>query len=295
VNRAVVFAIAFAALAGGRVARISAAGQRAPDDVQAPYTPSPGAAPFVTLGYRELGADIFYVRMIGYIGGNETDGAATASLAEAITTLDPTFRRAYEVGAIAATAARRGVDNAARLRAIELLRKAAARYPASYKYPMLAGQIYLVDLQTKDPAQRRAWDEQGSLMLESAARKPNAPAEAALVAASLQTRFGQRERASAGLRELLLVTTNAGARKELVERLAELEHQDAEEIAAEMSEARREFDRAWKRDRPALPPTMYVLLGAPPAPGFDLTDLAAGGRDLIGTQGFERLEPPSGP
>jgi hypothetical protein len=36
---------------------------------------------------------------------------------------------------------------------------------------------------------------------------------------------------------------------------------------------------------------MYVLVGAPLTPGFDVTDLATGGHDLIGTTGFERLEP----
>jgi hypothetical protein len=295
VNRAFVAAVAVAALVGARAVRIVAAGERPDDGTDAPYAPTPTSAPFVTLGYRELGADVLFVRMVGYFGGNDSDANAIASLADAITTLDPTFRKAYEFGAVATTGARHGVDNDSRLRAIALLRKAMTVYPHSYRYPMLAGQIYLADLATKDPAQRRAWDEQGSLLLESASRKPNAPAEAALTAASLQTRFGQRERAASSLRELLLITTDEGARKQLVERLAELEHQDAEAIAAELFEARRTFEHAWRRDRPAVPATIYVLVGPRPAPGFDLGDLATGGRDLIGTATVERLDPPSDP
>ncbi len=36
---------------------------------------------------------------------------------------------------------------------------------------------------------------------------------------------------------------------------------------------------------------MYLLLGPPLSPSFDLADLATGGRDLVGTQDIERLEP----
>ena len=36
---------------------------------------------------------------------------------------------------------------------------------------------------------------------------------------------------------------------------------------------------------------MYVLLGPPLPRTFDLADLATGGRDLVGSEPFERLEP----
>jgi len=295
VNRALAIVIAVAGLASARLARSSAASARPQHRIEVPYAPTPAAAPFVTLGYRELGADIFYVRLVGYFGGLDGDGPTIASLAEAITTLDPRFRPAYELGAVAATSVKVGVDNDTRLRAIALLRKASEIYPDVYKYPNLAGQIYLVDLQTTDPAQRRAWDEQGMLLLESATRKPGAPAEAALYAATLQTRLGQQQHAIDSLRELLLITADHQARAKIIERLAKLTEDAADEIAAEMLEARRTFERTWKDQRPALPPSMFILVGPPPAPGFDLGDLAAGGRDLIGTEGFERLEPLTDP
>jgi hypothetical protein len=295
VNRTVALVLAVAGIAGGRLARSSAADLRPKDGTEIPYAPTARAAPFVTLGYRELGADLLYVRLVGYVGGGDGDAATVASLAESITTLDPLFRRAYELGAVAATSAPHGVNNATRLRAIALLRKAGAIYPKVSKYPNLAGQIYMVDLATQDSAQRRAWDEQGALLLESAARKPGARAETALTAAFLQSRLGQRDRAIRNLREMLLVTTDMAARKDLVARLAELEHQDSEAIASEMLDARQAFERTWNRERPALPPTMYILVGARPAPGFDLGELATGGRDLIGTEGLERLDPPSAP
>src|SRR5262249_46663638 len=140
----------------------------------------------------------------------------------------------------------------------------------------------LIDLQTGDPGQRRAWDERGAQLLEAAIRKPDAPADAATTAAVLRTRLGQHQRALDGLRELLLITSDASARRRILDKLAELSHADADELAAELLEARRRFEAAWRRDRPAVPASMYLLIGPRPAPGFDLRDFATGGRDPVG-------------
>jgi hypothetical protein len=256
-----------------------------------PFVPSVGSAPFTAIGYRELAADLFLVRLIGYFGSENSDGEVVASMAEAITTLDPAYQRAYDVAAIAMTAAQRGVDNDVRLRAIALLERAAKQFPTTFRYPNLAGQIYLVDLQTRDPAQRREWDERGALLLESAARKPGAPAQSAMQAAMLQTRLGRRERAINQLRELLLITSDEKARNGIAQKLSELAGEDAEQIAAELSEARHRFQDDWLSTRPLIPAGWYILLGPRPSPGFDLVDLAAG-PDLIGSSpAFESIPP----
>ncbi len=293
---AIVALIAVAGVGTARVAR-GLAGDLAPSDALAgaPFAPSPGAAPFVSLGYRELAADLLFIRFLGYFGGPDHEGHAMASLVEAITTLDPTFRRPYEIGAVAITAAHRGVDNEVRLRAIHVLEQAAAEFPANWRYPSIAGQIYLVDLETKDPAQRRAWDERGAQLLESAVRKPNASAEAFVVIAALRTRLGQQQRAIDGMRELLLTTDDRGVRKSIIDKIASLSHEDADQIAAELLEQRHLFDREWRTARPALPASLYVVIGPRPPPGFDLVDLATGGHDLIAAEGFHPLEPLTDP
>jgi hypothetical protein len=107
----------------------------------------------------------------------------------------------------------------------------------------------------------------------------------------MQTKLGQRDRAIRNLRELLLVTRDAGARTRLLDKLAELEHTDSAELAGEIAEERTKLDARWLRERPDLPATMYILLGPRIAPGFDMTDLATGGADLVITQPIERLEP----
>lgn len=287
--------VALAAFSGARLARTAANEQSKERAVAAPYAPSPASAPIVALGYRELAADVFFVRTLGYLGSGDTEAAAVASLAEAVAALDPMFRRNYDVGSIAMSAAKRGVDNSIHLRAIALLEQASAAFPTMWRYPNVEGQIYIVDLETTDPEQRRAWDERGALLLETAARKPNAPPDLALHAAILQTRYGRQQRAMDNLRELLLITDDPRSRKQLIDKLAQLSKEDAAEIAAELGSERRAFDREWKSTRDAVPATMYVLLGRPLGATFDLAALATGGHDVIGTQPFERLDLPTDP
>ena len=286
--------LATLSIAGARAARtFAASASHGDDDISTPYTPSMEAAPFVSLGYRELTADLLYIRLRGYFGEFYNARAdSVASLAEAIVTLDPSSdERVYWFGATAMTIAREGVDQSIYLRSIALLDRGIARYPNSYQLPMVAAQTYIQDLKTDDPALRRTWDERGALLAESAIRKPGAPIESAGWAATLRTKLGQRDRAIQGLRELLLVSNDARARKGLLERLATLEKTDSAEIAAELLDAREKFDRAWNAERPVLRASMYVLVGAPIRKGFDLVDLATGGRDLVTSADFERLEP----
>ena len=275
--------IAAIGFVGARSARVLAKESQPADVTSAPFAPSPDAAPFISLGYREVSADVLFVRLRGYFGDYQNTGDGMASLCEAIVALDPQEHYAYEFCARAMTLARQGVDQSIYLRAIALLERGIREFPSEWRFPNLAGQIYTQDLVTKDPAQRRAWDEKGTLLVESAIRKPGAPADLGAWAAVMRTKFGQTERATQGLRELLLVTTDEAARKALIAKLAEIEHQNADAVAAELLETRHEFDDVWKRDRPVLPATWYVLLGKRLQPGFDMASLATGGRDLVVT------------
>ncbi|MBA3819880.1 MAG: hypothetical protein H0X17_13375 [Deltaproteobacteria bacterium] len=282
--------LAVLSVGGARLARHAASSEALEQTADEPYAPSPAAAPIVTLGYRELAADLLFVRLLGYLGTEHSTAPGIAALAEAVAALDPRYRRIHEIGALAMSSAATGVDRSIHLRAVALLEAGARAFPDNWKLPNLAGQIYLVDLQTTDPAERRAWDERGSLLLESAARKPNAPAEAAMTAASLQTKLGQHERAVTGLRELLLITTDDQARQRIVEQLTQLSTASHDDIAAELLLARKRFEERWKAERPAVPATFYVLLGPPIEPGFDLGELSLGGLEPV-SETIERLEP----
>ncbi len=282
---------AIALIIGARAARTAAEAVHAEETIEVPYAPSAATAPFLALGYREVAADLLWVRLTGYFGGDRNTAEGIASLVEAITALDPQFQRPVEWGARATTIARYGVDQHAYLRAIAILEAGAKRFPDDWHLPLLAGQIYTQDLVTTDPAQRRAWDDKGVLLVEIAIRKPGAPADAAEWAAMMRTRMGEHQHAVDGLREMLLVSTDQKARDRLVAKLAELDHADADQLRREYNAAYAKFTDAWHRDRPASPATMYVILGPRPAPGIDMTALATGGRDLVVPEVVEPLEP----
>jgi hypothetical protein len=128
--------------------------------------------------------------------------------------------------------------------------------------------------------------------MEAAIRKPGAPRGAATWAATMRTRLGQHDRAVEGLHELILITSDVDARKRLIEKLAQLEDRDAAAIAGELDLERQQFEARWLRERPELRPTWYILLGPRIEPGFDLTELATGGLDLLGSEAApEPLEP----
>jgi hypothetical protein len=287
--------LALASFGVARGARVIAESQ-AKETLSQPYAPSPSSAPYVSLGYREALADAFFVRLRGYFGESESRPEAVAGLCEAIVALDARFHRTYEYCAGAMTffammdESRRG-NNDTYLRAIAILERGMREFPNDWHLPNLAAQIYTQDLQTDDPAQRRAWDEKGTLLVEQAVRKPGAPATLADWAAVMRTKFGQQERAVRDLREVLLVTTDKSARNALIKRLAALENQNADAIAGEIYEARRSFEREWLRDRPQIPANWYVMLGRRLSLEFDPVELATGGRDVVVIQPDEKLEP----
>jgi hypothetical protein len=277
-----VVALTAGSLVGARTLRQSAQTERGKDPLAAaPFAPTPAAAPFASLGYRELTADLLSLRLVGYFAGTGDDANVTAQLVEAIAALDPRYRRIYEFGARAITLAETSVNNQTYLRAIAVLEAGAKQFSEDWKLPYLASQIYLQDLVTDDKAQQSIWDDRGLLLLESALRKPNAPSDAAASAAVMRTKLGQTQRAANELREMLLVTSDKKAQQQLIQRLADLQAASADEVAAEVLEQRNRFEREWKRQRPGLPPTMYVIVGDKPAAAFDLGLMATGGRALL--------------
>jgi hypothetical protein len=291
VRSTVAIAIAAIAFAGARISRVVAESAREEQGTEEPFAVSPGAAPFVSIGYRELAADLFWIRLTGYFGGAESTAHGVENLVDAINALDPSFHRVYEWGARAMTLAHEGVDQSTFHHALAVLERGMKQFGDDWKLPYLAGQIYTQDLETKDPAQRRAWDEKGTLLIESAIRKPGAPAQAAEWAAVMRTKMGQHDRAARELREMILVTEDREAREALLKRLAKLENTDSDELAAEILQERHRFEEVWHRERPDLPATMYILLGPHLVPGFDMTNLATGGRDVVGSAPIEKLEP----
>jgi hypothetical protein len=284
--------LSIAALAGAREVRGVAADQRArwPRLVDEPYAPSPTAAPYVTLGYRELAADLLWIRARVYFGGEDDTAAGLRGLLDALVELDPRFYRAYEFAARAIGWVDGGTTQDDYRWALRVLERGMAEFPRAWQLPHLAGEIYLLELDTDDPAERAAWNERGAMLLERAVRMPGAPVHAATLAAHVRTELGQHERAARDLRELILLTDDAAARRRMIEQLAELEHRDADRIEQETRWILERFHQAWQAALPEADPTMYILVGDPPPPYLDLGALAVD-RDLIGADDEPAFEP----
>jgi hypothetical protein len=279
-----------AASSVGAVARAHRA--RWPALIDEPYAPSPGAAPFVTLGYREAAADLLWIRALGYFGGDDDTADGVRALIEAIVALDPQFRRAYTWGALAVNNAAGGDRNEAGLWAVDLLERGMAVFPDSWEMPITAGQILVVDLQSDDKAQVAAWRDRGAQMLERGVRIPGAPEGVATLAATVRTELGQHARAVRELKEMILLAKDERAREKLIGKLAKLEASSADRLRAELLAEHRRFQSQWLAERPELPATMYVLLGPRLPSSFSLDDLAVD-RELIGAddQPVEVLPP----
>jgi hypothetical protein len=288
--RALAAAAAAAALAA-QLVRERAKETRAawPDAAQVPYAPSAAAVPYVSLGYRELAADLMWMRVLAYLGGTTDTADGTRALVEATIALDPWFKRAYD-GGLAIESATHGVDNDAHLAAVSILERGMARFPLEWKYPYGIGQIYVVDLITTDPAEKRAWTEKGVAMLERALRLESTPPAAAALAAHLQQTLGRREAAIKVLRDKIALTEDPRKRSLLFAELAKLEEGDVSSLAIAMLEEERVFMRRWLDARPTLPRTMFVVLGARRGQYLPPEALAVD-RDLIGTHTEEALEP----
>jgi hypothetical protein len=93
---------------------------------------------------------------------------------------------------------------------------------------------------------------------------------------------------------MILITDDDAGRAQLLAQLAELEKQNAQDLAVEVLEMRDAFVADWRTNRPALPATMYLLLGKRRDPDRPASDFAVD-RDLIGTAGFQPLEPLTDP
>jgi hypothetical protein len=283
-------AAALALIAGAQVVRGVAADQRSrwPKTVDAPYAPSPAAAPYASLGYRELAADLFWIRTKTYFGDDQDTAQGFRDLIEAVIALDPTFPRPYEFAARAIGFVDGGSTTDDQLWAIAVLERGMARFPDDWKLPHLAGEIYLVELETDDPKQRAEWDEKGALLLEHAIRMPGAPRRLATFVANVRTQLGQHERAVRDLRELIATTDDEQQRRRLIEKLAALEGSNAERIADEARWERERSRARWMAAVPEVPESFYVILGDPPKPYIDFGDLAVD-RALVGTE--ELYEP----
>jgi hypothetical protein len=247
-------------------------------------------APILSLGYRELWADITWCRGLVYYGSSltgETDLRYLETFIDNIIALDPQFKRVYRWAAYAVTFKESGkkVNVQAATQAefessVRYLERGIEAFPDGYELYWLAGLRYWLDLRPDDPVLRQHYKERGAELVEEAMRKKDAPKDLATLAASLRTKLGQKRRALRDLKEMVLSTDDEEARKKLLQRVGYLASTD---VMDELAAARTAFDQAWQANLPAAPPDLMVILGPRPSRQIDFRKLAAD-RDLFGAE-----------
>ncbi|MBM3268764.1 MAG: hypothetical protein FJZ01_14075 [Candidatus Sericytochromatia bacterium] len=132
-------------------------------------------------GYRNMLADVFYMRFTTYWGYWLTHGRKFHNLyplLDLVTELDPNFKTAYEVGALALS------DSGQVKLAVDLLLKGAHYHPQDHWYPYQAGMMLF--LYSEDFLLSAKY-------FEMAAKIPGAPADAEFFAARMYLQGGQKE------------------------------------------------------------------------------------------------------
>ncbi len=259
------------------------------DAETAPYAPSPGAAPFVVLGYREAGADYLWIRSLGYFGGGGATSPGVRHLVEAIAALDPAFEEPMTWGATAMQSFTMQISQDDYHQVLRVLADAMRRFPDNYRLPQRAGEIYALRLTSDDPAELRRYKQEGARLLSKAIHMPNAPKRLGTLVAHLRSELGQRDLAIRDLRELILYTSDGATRRVLVDKLAKLTSGHSETIDYELEVEARRFDEAWHRDRPEFRPSDYAVIGPRVPTWFD--PAALGAPDDVMLEPVEPLPP----
>jgi hypothetical protein len=253
--------------------------RRAMPEIDAHVTmPAPAAARLLSLGHNELLADLTWIRTLVYYGDGLAQNHGMPDVEKLIllmNRLDPWFRRPYFWGAHATTYRRQEATQEEFRASADILRRAVARFPADYEMAWLLGLRLYFDLRSPDPQEQARLREEGAMYIERAMRLPGAPSDLPVLAATLRTRLGQKERALRELREMILTTEDERARETLEAKYAALAN-DAS--SSEIGSAAKKLEAEWKANLPYVPPSLYILLGPPPPPAIDLAAVARGER-----------------
>jgi len=173
------------------------------------YLPSGQLARQVSLGYRELAADMVWFSAVQYYGGYRKsyhDLAYFEGLVRIVTDLDPYFVFPYQFGAAVLAS-----DMASFDRGIELLRKGMVNNPTRWEFPFEIGFLSYIGCEDNDMAAR---------YFELAARLPGGGDRARRFAAFVYSRAGHQEN-SIRMWQELLETSDVPWMRELAERSIE--------------------------------------------------------------------------
>ena len=210
------------------------------------YLPDAEYLKIVSLGYRELIADLLWIQSIQVMGEkkvSESNGRWLYRALDIITTLDPKFVRAYEAGGLALTTLVVLPEESN-----QLMMKGMRHNPTEWKLPFLIGINYYYELYD---------DAKAAEYMSQASRLPGAPSSLATLAANLYVSGHSPQQAVNLLADLYEKATDENAKKLLEIRLKiVLTERDLYLLEQAIDRYRKQNGR--------YPPSLEALIG----PGF---------------------------
>lgn len=227
------------------------------------FTPEASTLPFLSLGYRRALASVLWTQALIYFGDQVANRGHFRHLLErtdAILALDPAFRDIYEWIAVVAVynagaISRQDIETSNRY-----LERGVRRFPRDGELLYMLAFNYAIELPTwtDDPEEKRRLRRTAAELFARASGLPGAPADAAIMAAEMGKRGGDRALAVAYVRRLLATVSDDRVRDQLIVKLRML---TSEEEAEEADADRRRQAELWARDWPYLPAALFALVG----------------------------------
>lgn len=253
-----------------------AAGERAkiPPEDDILFVPSAEALRFLSLGQRELLADLVYLRAVIYFG-NATlvtkNFDALVPMIESAIELDPHWKTPYRWGGTATMYNGMPITEVGILESNRFLRDGIAHFPDDWEMPFMLGCNLLFEMHPTDPAEKQKLTAEGASYIQRASLVAGAPPWTALLAATILRKEGRQDAALRHLEQVYYSTTDEETRKEVRNRLISLK--TSIDFERETKE-RTAFQQRWHDTLPFVSETMFVILGTPPATRLDWPSLS---------------------
>ena len=227
------------------------------------YLPPASWLPVISIGYREVVADLIWITTLNYYGSeiiNHGPLAYAFGYVDAMVAADPHFESAYLWAGGAALYRSSNVPISDVERGIEYLERGAKLFPEDGKMQWETGATISYEYvpMLHDEAARNAAKARGMPYLERAARLGAAPDWQVLSNASTLERLGERDLAIRHLEEMYPVVQDDATRQQIAWQISRLR---SAAFADAFVEVNREQVAAWQKDFPYVPIEMFALLG----------------------------------
>jgi hypothetical protein len=177
------------------------------------YLPSGRLLRPLTLGYREMAADLLWIKTIDYFGGHFAGDKSYTWLyhmLDLVTTLDPHFISPFHFGAVVLSMEANQEENSEKL-----LAKAMRLHPTVWQFPFYMGfNLYFYKKDYKE----------ASRYIGMAAQLPGSPTYLGRFAANLYMTAGDESSGLIFLREIYRNTKDEKMKKEILRKMQELVH-----------------------------------------------------------------------